>query len=487
MTRPGRLSCLAPHAAMRFSPNGEVHACCVNATYALGHVGSDSLLDVWRGSRLAALRDAVDAGDGSLGCQDCEFEHVRGRREVTHAALYDHWADLVPSEWPVRLEFALTNTCNLTCIHCNGELSSAIRSRREHLPPLPDHYGDRFFEEVVPFLRHVRVTSFLGGEPFLMRPVRRVWDLLLEHGRDDVEVHVTTNGTVWNERVEHYLRALRMNVAVSVDGLTAATFERIREGASFDEVVRNRDRMFAMTRELGRAFTINHCLLQQNAHELYDFLADADARGMRVSVIPVWFPGRHSVFSTSVEERAELLDLLLEREARLGPLGANAGEWRTVLGHLRASLREQDAEGLASVRSVPVSLGDRRTVLLEESLRRLREHGGAEPLRVELRAGTVASIDAPSWAAPLEAQGWVGGPEEAILSDLSGRLDGEPRWDVRRLWEQLTEVDVTIDGPAGPNSFRVHVLDLDDDDRRTLLISWPELVSVSRRGGSVPG
>lgn len=473
-----RLSCLAPQMAMRFSPNGEVHACCVNSTYALGHVGRDRLIDIWNGQRLAALRRAVDAGDGTLGCQDCEFEHVRGRKDVTHAALYEYWADLLPTEWPVRLEFALTNTCNLTCIHCNGELSSAIRSRREHLEPLPDHYGEQFFADIVPFLEHVRVTSFLGGEPFLMRPVRRVWDLLLEHGRDDVEVHLTTNGTVWNDRVEHYVRGLRMNVAVSIDGVTAETFERIREGASFEEVCRNRDRLFRMTREHGGSFSINHCLLRQNAHELYDFLRDADDRGMRVEVIPVWFPGRHSVFSATPEELTELVEHLRRRERESGSLGGNAAQWDTAMGHLEASIREQQVGGLEALRSVPVSFPQRRPVLLEESFRRQREFGGAEPLRVEVLGRTIDSVEVPDWAASLHPEEWVGEPEDAILEGLAASLGGDPRWEVRRLWEQLTEVDVTIEGPTGATTLRVHLLSLEDDERRTLLIASPVLVEA---------
>ena len=54
--------------------------------------------------------------------------------------------------WPKHIEFALSNTCNLQCVQCSGELSSAIRAQREHRPPLRSPYGDAFFDEIQEFL-----------------------------------------------------------------------------------------------------------------------------------------------------------------------------------------------------------------------------------------------------------------------------------------------------------------------------------------------
>src|SRR5206468_1414522 len=76
--------------------------------------------------------------------------------------------------WPAKLEFALSNTCNLGCIHCSGSLSSVLRAK-EGLPALPHLYGDQFFEDLARYLPHTKQLSFLGGEPFLQQECFRIW------------------------------------------------------------------------------------------------------------------------------------------------------------------------------------------------------------------------------------------------------------------------------------------------------------------------
>ena len=234
----------------------------MNSTVPLGRVGERPLREIWDGPEIVALREALARADFSLGCQDCGVEYRTGDRLSTHAEAYDRYPEGVAA-WPRRIEFALSNTCNLQCVHCNGELSSAIRSHREKRAPLAPRYDDRFFEEIADFLPHLEVAVFIGGEPFLARPVRRVWDMLIERDLHP-EVHVTTNGTIWNEQVERYVRTLEMNVAVSVDGVTASTNDAVRQGSELAQVDATRRRLKEVTRSYGGAFIVNHCFLTEN-------------------------------------------------------------------------------------------------------------------------------------------------------------------------------------------------------------------------------
>lgn len=462
---------------MRFSPDGGVYACCVNSTHRLGHVATDRLEDVWHGERLAELRRAVARGDGSLGCRDCAYEHERDRRDATHAVLFDQFADRPSVDWPIRLEFALANTCNLTCVHCNGELSSAIRSRREGRAALPDHYGEEFFEQLGPFLDQVEVTAFLGGEPFLMRQARRVWDMLIARDRA-ISVHVTTNGTVWDDRVEHYVAALAMNVAISIDSIDPTTFESIRQGASFEQVMEHRDRLFELTRRHGGSFVINHCLMRQNVAQLYDFLADADHRGMSVQVIPVVFPGRHSALALG-DDLNDVVAELRRRAGLDGPPGRNAAAFHEAVSYLESAIADLGDSPSAPIQSIPVGLPQRRPALLRESVRSQREFGsGADPLRVEVLDGFVESVSVPPWAEVLGASSWVGRQDGELLAGVCDRLGGEPSWQVRERWDEVTEVDLVIEGTQERSAVRVHVLDWYRGDAagRTYLIASGDLV-----------
>lgn len=415
-------TCRAPHVALRFSPDGSVHACCVNDRYPLGRVQERSLAEIWGGEEIGRLRQALDAGDYSLGCEDCATEHVAGARLQTHAEQYDRYPQpSTPLVWPKRVEFALSNTCNLQCLQCNGDLSSAIRAQRERRPPLRSSYDDAFFAQLPPLLEHLEVAVFIGGEPFLAREVRRVWDLMIELGVRP-EVHVTTNGTVWDDRVERYVHELRMNVAVSIDGATAETNDRLRVGSRFDEVVANRDRFLAATRSYGAAFTINHCLLRANWHELSRVLREGDRLDVPVHVIPVTYPPSMSLFSLPEPELRSIVDTMA-RDRRARRLGRNRGAWDATLAHLRSQLAGRrtprpltdpvvgDAapapvERVVEVR--PLTVTPPRPERLDAIRAELRAWSGQELLEIRTEDELVASVSSPPWADPLGLQDLVG-------------------------------------------------------------------------------
>jgi molybdenum cofactor biosynthesis enzyme MoaA len=372
-----------------------------------GRVGDGrDLAGIWAGPERVRLRDALDEGDFSIGCQDCGADHALGHRLQTHAEAYDRFPQ--PSAapaWPTRVEFALSNTCNLQCVHCNGDLSSAIRAQREHRPALVSRYDDAFFEELRELLPHVEVAVFIGGEPFLARECRRVWDLLIEMDLHP-EVHVTTNATVWDDRVEHYVRALRMNVAVSIDGATAEVNDAIRLGSELAEVHAIRDRLLAATRSYGGSFTLNHCLLRQNWHELADFLLDAEELGVASHVIPVFYPPAMSIFHLGEDELAAVLAGLEAEAPRVADLERNRGAWDAAVAHVADHLNR-----LGRAQESPVRLRVRAAVeddVVAAVRAELRDWSGQEPLVIALDGTGIAAVDEPAWAGWMDAPSFVG-------------------------------------------------------------------------------
>ena len=140
-----------------------------------------------------------------------------------------------------------------------------------------------------------------GGEPFLIRGHRRIWELLEELEQAPI-VSVTTNGTIWNDYVESVLDAFDTNICVSVDGVTPETFEQIRVGSSFDVVMANLDRFRRYADERGTGVFLSFSLLKQNWFELGPLLRFAEEHGISVSVQTV-----HEVdFGVQWLETAEL-------------------------------------------------------------------------------------------------------------------------------------------------------------------------------------
>jgi len=73
-----------------------------------------------------------------------------------------------------------------------------------------------------------------GGEPFLREDL---FDLLALMQQKQLKVHLSTNGTLLTPRILTALKQLGVRVMISIDGTTKATYESIRDGASFEKVV----------------------------------------------------------------------------------------------------------------------------------------------------------------------------------------------------------------------------------------------------------
>lgn len=338
----GLALCRAPFASLHLDQMGDARPCC-QSTYVLGNVQEQTLEEIWTGERARRLRDAIDAGDLSLGCGYCAWAGRGGDTSGLYARRYDELVPGPPSAGPARLEIAPSNTCNLMCEMCNGDWSSAIRARREHRPPLPKVYGDAFFEQLEDWLPGLRQVEVFGGEPLLARESLRLLELLAERNLG-TEVRITTNGTVWNPRVARLVGALAIDVVVSVDGASAATYEAIRVGASWDAVRENLARFREATDAAGAELDLAHCLMVENWWELPELLRLAADLRAPAFVNTVLSPVASSLHHLSPPELAHVVRGLEARTAEVEALGEPwTSTWSTELDLLRATLADAAA------------------------------------------------------------------------------------------------------------------------------------------------
>ena len=324
--------CYAPFASLHLDPRGDVRACCQNTWQRLGNTTEQPLREIWQGAQVQRLREHLAAGDLGLGCELCAVELDMGSPDTAFLTQFDSLRRPgPPPEWPTQLELALSISCNLQCVMCNGDLSSSIRIHREGRPALPLVYDEEFFEELDHFLPHLEHITFLGGEPFLGAEPLRVMDRLIELGLRPV-CHVNTNGTQWNDRVQRVLRALPFHVAISVDGASAATVESIRVGVDHAELVTNVDRYAELCRETGNGLSLTFCLMRENWHELGEVLAWGDRLNVDVFVNTVTSPPRHSLHHLGADQLAGVVaSLSAEDDGRRRTLVRNRAVWEREL------------------------------------------------------------------------------------------------------------------------------------------------------------
>jgi MoaA/NifB/PqqE/SkfB family radical SAM enzyme len=331
-----RSLCYAPYTTLYFDVRGDVRVCCHNWAHPAGNILKNSIDEIWHGLRIKILREALKDYKFGPGCDFCKFQTAETFAN-TAMRYYDAFA--VPDEaplWPQQLQFSISNSCNLECIMCRGSWSSAIRARREKLPPLPRLYSDAFFESLWKYLPHVKQLKFLGGEPFLITEYYKLWDQMIA---DDLAApcHVTTNGTQYNSRVERVIEHLPMSFSVSMDGATKATLESIRVNAKYEEVMGNARRFRDYARARKTTFTLTYCLMRQNWHEFGDYCLLADSWDCPVALNTVVQPPEFGIYTLPAVELRKVLDAMDAQAPRLeSSLKKNRATWFGELERIRA-------------------------------------------------------------------------------------------------------------------------------------------------------
>ena len=171
------------------------------------------------------------------------------------------------SKSPYLVDWAITPKCDLSCRHCRGFPEGEVSTERA--------------KELIADIAELKPGWVIveGGEPLLRQDIFELLGLM--RGRQ-LEVHLITNGMLISPQIIATLKQLGVKVMVSIDGATAATYEAVRSGASFERVVRSA-RDYA---EAGLLEAINITLLKMNYTEIPGFLELAASIGVkRVTLI----------------------------------------------------------------------------------------------------------------------------------------------------------------------------------------------------------
>lgn len=146
-----------------------------------------------------------------------------------------------PRSYPQLLNIALTDMCNLGCRHCPRTYDDSIDLDELN----PDTVKD-MIDEVSPHTAKIQISAGLG-EPLLYDGVFDV----IKHAKDhNMRVRMMTNATVLDEEKAKRLLDLDIDhLAISLDGATPGTYEKIRVGADFENVISNVDRFCTLRDE----------------------------------------------------------------------------------------------------------------------------------------------------------------------------------------------------------------------------------------------
>jgi len=161
---------------------------------------------------------------------------------------------------PTSLQLECTTKCNLRCMMCD----SPIWDRRGMEMKFSD------FKKIIdqfPFLVSVNLQGM--GEPLLNKDL---FKMITYCKSKKIMVLFTTNATLLDEIIAKKIVDSGLDyIVISVDGATPETFERIRRGAKFGQVIENIKKLVVARGELKKPRIIFHfCATMDNIEELPD-------------------------------------------------------------------------------------------------------------------------------------------------------------------------------------------------------------------------
>lgn len=294
---------------------------------------------------------------------------------------------------PYFVDWAITNTCNLNCIHCTGMADRELATDE----------ALKLVDEIVSLEPGWLIVE--GGEPLLRSDLFSILKRVRDYGLD---VYVISNGNLLTEERLSQLRRLEVNLLLSVDGASKETYEGIKPGAKYELLLHWAER--AMQEGVLDGFTV--VVTQRNTHEIGDIVRLGERFGVReIALIGLKPFDNKRLYSKLAPSPQQMLEMIndLAREMRRSEVDIFVDEpffWPVVdrLGlnvppPQSRSCIEMDAKGCILGKYVYVrSDGDVRPCMfaqakltvgnaLEESLSDLWDRMNSMPLLQNLKEG----------------------------------------------------------------------------------------------------
>lgn len=178
------------------------------------------------------------------------------------------------SSLPRKLNVALTTRCNISCRMCE------TKNTNWQVP-------ERTVNEIVSLFPCLERIIWQGGEVFLFDSFR---EILRESSRWTHLTHeITTNSHLIDQGWLEIIRSINLDLNISVDGFRRESYEFIRQGSSFQNLVRVLEQIRTIKKERpGKTTVLIFTVMKSNLEELprsIDFAKTFDFN--RVIVQPI--------------------------------------------------------------------------------------------------------------------------------------------------------------------------------------------------------
>ncbi len=140
------------------------------------------------------------------------------------------YGDNINLSFPLKIQWRITERCNLKCLHCYlGDLSNNIDLEEEKIEMIAKKLASSQITEI----------TITGGEALLVKLLPQIVEIFI---KNKIKVNIYTNGILLNSFIDNIIQRKvnprDISFFISLDGLKE-THEKIRGIGTFDKVINN--------------------------------------------------------------------------------------------------------------------------------------------------------------------------------------------------------------------------------------------------------
>jgi sulfatase maturation enzyme AslB (radical SAM superfamily) len=254
--------CALPWIHIHPMPSGVTHPCCVwNKNYPVGNINDNTLTEIIHSPKMNEIRAKMLKGEPVEGCQEYCISHENsGHSRTKRNTINELFKNIIPeiieqtnedgsfknpNDFKMRhLNIRYSNLCNFKCRSCNSEFSSLISQEKYNITKAIEIHDNKIdiMPEVLASVKDVELLHIAGGESVLIDEHWVIMDKLLELGKTDTKIVLTTNLsklTYKDKNLIDYIKKFKdFELFVSIDAYGERA-ELFRDGTIWNQIEDN--------------------------------------------------------------------------------------------------------------------------------------------------------------------------------------------------------------------------------------------------------
>jgi len=201
---------------------------------------------------------------------DTLAEIVGEEKWTDYRQIYERAQNLEDMNYPVQVDFELNGSCNLRCPMCPMGEADYKKDRNKRIDF--EVYKELVDDGIKKGLKAINLSYV--NEPLLRKDLPE----FVKYARDVgiVDVYFSTNATIVKDTmIRELIDSGLTRIQFSIDAITEETYDKIRVGGKYHEVIENIERFIEIRKEMKSKtplMRVNFVRTNLNEHELDDFI-----------------------------------------------------------------------------------------------------------------------------------------------------------------------------------------------------------------------